>query len=63
MNSWNARRPPACDLFGFHKVLSHKNRISLHLPAIEDIHERDGENVGLLSPSKIGDVGIERHAL
>ena len=31
--------------------------------AVEDVHKRDGKDVGLLGAGKIGDVGVERHTL
>lgn len=35
----------------------------IYLPAVEDVHERDGEHVRLLGASKVGDVSVQRNAL
>lgn len=34
-----------------------------HLPAVEDVHEGDGENVGLLGAREVGDVSVQGDAL
>ncbi len=32
-------------------------------PAVEDVHEGNGEDIWLLGPGKIRDMGVERNAL
>lgn len=33
------------------------------LPSVEDVHERNRENIGLLGPGEVGDVRVERNVL
>ena len=33
------------------------------LPSVENIHERNGQNIGLLRASEVGDVGVQRNTL
>jgi hypothetical protein len=61
MNSWKAKRPPACDL-GWSEHCS--SLMSLEkIPSIENIHERNRKNVRLLSARKIRNVSVERNLL
>lgn len=62
MNSWKARRPPAWEL----GVVSNATRgiiPNLVLPAVKDVHERNGEDIGLLGSGEIGDVSVQGDAL
>jgi hypothetical protein len=38
-------------------------RVIDDLPAVEDVHEGDGKNIGLLGPGEVGDVSVEGNAL
>jgi hypothetical protein len=64
MNSWKARRPPAWEL----PRLVSKRPTSLggrdlNSPAVQDVHEGNREDIGLLGAGKVRDVGVERHGL
>ena len=61
MNSWNANLPPAWDLC----LLASYCQFDRHVPvpAIENIHERDGKNIWLLGTREIGDMSVKRYAL
>lgn len=63
MNSCMARRPPAWELDQVshgHGVFS---RCIYYLPAVEDVHEGNGEDVGLLGAREVGDVSVQGDAL
>lgn len=41
-------------------------RFALHresLPAVENVHEGNGEDIGLLGSGKVGNVGVQRNTL
>jgi hypothetical protein len=64
MNSWKASRPPAWDLrqSALRDFLP-LFRIDQDSPSVEDVHERNGEDVGLLGTSEVRDVGVQRNTL
>lgn len=65
MNSWKARRPPAWELSRDVStcLIAHDSGQQSNLPAVEDVHEGNGEDIGLLGAGKVGDVSVERDTL
>ena len=64
MNSWKARRPPAWELPNWVSERPPSPwKGCLDSPAVDDVHEGNGEDVGLLGAGQVRDVGIEGHAL
>jgi hypothetical protein len=61
MNSWNARRPPACEppLRTFWTTESVSLKVWVAVRSLTG----NGENVGLLGTSQVGDVCVERNTL
>jgi hypothetical protein len=61
MNSWKAKRPPACEppLRTFWTT----SLAGFEAKAMAEVLTGDGENVGLLGASQVGDVCVERDAL
>jgi hypothetical protein len=39
-----------------------KRRV-IYLPAVEDVHEGNGEDVGLLGSGEVGNVSVQRNVL
>ena len=64
MNSWKARRPPACELPMLVSTRSVVMRRAWdNSPSVEHVLEGNGEDIGLLGAGKVRNVGIEGNAL